>query len=180
MTSVVSVGAWDDHYRNLAEPFAYGEDKPYLIAAEWVVDCATVEDWGCGGGWLRRFIDATAYVGLDGSCSPYADKVVDLATYRSSVEGIVMRSVLEHNDDWQPILDGALASFTRRFFLALFTPLADETTLLLREPHYNQVPVYSFRLADITDRIPADVTWAVETVPTRSFYNEETFIRMER
>lgn len=178
--TVTSVGAWDDHYRVLTEPFAYGDDVPYRIAAEWVAGCATVEDWGCGGGWLRRFVLEGVYVGLDGSATPYADHVVDLATWQSKPEGIVMRSVLEHNHDWQPILDNALRSFTKRFFLALFTPLTDETTLLLTEPAYHDVPVYSFRLTDITDRIPADVTWTEETVPTRSFYGAETFIRMSR
>ena len=117
-----SVGAWADHYATLREPISYGNEATYQAAADWTSDCVLVEDWGCGMGYLRRFIDPDRYRGIDGSWSPFADEVADLTVYRSHVEGIVLRGVLEHDYEWVKILDNAVASFIKRLFIALFTP----------------------------------------------------------
>ena len=174
-------GKWDDHYRDLQALEPYGQDESYRLIAEWLSPCASIEDWGCGKGWLRRFIDEDAYRGIDGSCSPFADIVADLTTYTSKVEGIALRHVLEHSDDWPDILANALESFEVRLCIVLFTPLTDETTVLMREPEYGDVPVISFALDDILAPIRASGC-EVEEIETiaGSFYGVETIIRASR
>ena len=49
-----------------------------------------------------------------------APKLWIFVQYRSSVPGIFMRHILEHNYEWARVLDSALASFTQR--MALITP----------------------------------------------------------
>jgi hypothetical protein len=177
----VSAHQWDSHYRGLVEPVSYGDLESYYAAADWLDGCQTVEDWGCGGGYFRHFVKGS-YLGIDGSESPFADLVADLRTYPSTrPDGIVLRHVLEHDHDWAMILDNALDSFVRRLFVALFTPLADETRVLMTEPAYGDVPVIAFRLTDLTDRFPEDVTWTNETIEAPgSAYGVETLIRIAR
>ncbi len=160
-------------------PAPYGDDATYRLAAEWVACCETVSDWGCGKGWMRRFC-GPGYVGIDGSLTPFADIVVDLAEYRCISEGVVMRHVLEHDYRWATIFDNAIASFSRRACVVLFTPLAPKTHVLQTEPEYGDVPVISFALTDLTSRIPDCVSWTAETIPTSSFYGTETLLRLAR
>jgi len=175
---MTNVGKWDTHYRGMKEPHAYGSLATYAAAAEWVKGCNPIEDWGCGPGWLKTvLVDPSAYVGVDGSASPFADRIVDLTTYRSVCEGLILRHVLEHNYDWASILDNALASFTRRLCIILFTPLSDATYTLKTEPDYEGAPVISFRLEDILERISCDVEQ--ETV-AGSAYGVETILRCAR
>jgi hypothetical protein len=78
------------------------------------------------------------------------------------------------------VLDNAIASFTERMALVLFTPLADETHEInfVANPG---VPDIAFRLADLTDPLDAaGVTWSSETRPTETQYGEETIIYAER
>lgn len=145
-----NVGKWAGWHTGI-KPF--GDTASYELGAEWLKDCAMVEDWGCGSCWFSRFIPPVRYHGLDGSETPLGD-VVDLATYRSEVPGVFMRHVLEHNFEWAKILDNALASFTERMFLVLFIPLGPET----HDTEFEDppgVPNFSFRLEDLTDRMDA-------------------------
>src|SRR5665213_1564617 len=109
-----SVGLWDRHYGLANETAPYGDSRTYQLAADWVASCDSVEDWGCGLGWLRKFISEEAYLGVDGSHSPFADVIDDIATRQTSCEGLVMRHVIEHNYNWADILDNAVNSFTKR------------------------------------------------------------------
>lgn len=167
-------GSWDRHYADLDEAAPYGDTLTYELAAEWVADCELVEDWGCGKGWLRTLIEPERYRGIDGSRTPFADQVVDLATHQSETPGLVMRHVLEHDERWEAILINALASFTERMALVLFTPLQEETRVLSWEPGYG-VPNIGFALDDLTG--PMDergIEWEAESVGT------ETIIRCAR
>ena len=92
----------------------YGDTTSYAIGAAWLAECALIEDWGCGPGWLRTLLPVDRYRGIDGTASPCCDVVVDLIAYRSAVLWIFMRHVLEHNEAWSQILDNAVASFTER------------------------------------------------------------------
>jgi hypothetical protein len=112
-------------------------------------DCPTVEDWGCGGGGLSEYIEPQRYVGVDSSETPFATVRADLATYDASADGIVLRHVLEHNEDWAAILDNAVHSFKRRLCIVLFTPIVNSTRVLHREPEYGNVPVIAFALQDL-------------------------------
>lgn len=76
------LGAWAPWYAAIdadATPQPYGDSASYRLGASWLERCALVEDWGCGLGWLRRFVPPGRYRGVDGTASPFADEVVDLA-----------------------------------------------------------------------------------------------------
>lgn len=176
----MNVGAWDRHHGDLATPRLYGDRASYGRVASLVRDCDTVADWGCGGGGLRGFLHpAQVYVGVDGSRSPYADVRADLRHYRCVADAVVLRHVLEHNDEWQLVLDNALASATRRLVIALFTPLVSETRVMFREPDHADVPVIAFKLSDITDRCGDNVSSMTAPSPGTAF-GVETFVVIER
>jgi hypothetical protein len=142
-----NVGLWEG-WHTAVKPF--GATNSYELGAEWLADCEKVEDWGAGAGFLSTLIGPDRYIGVDGSPGPRTDVIADLAEYRSEVPGIFMRHVLEHNYEWAKVLDNALASFTERMFLVLFTPLAPET----HDTEFEDppgVPNLSFALDDIYD-----------------------------
>jgi hypothetical protein len=105
--------------------------------------------------------------------------VVDLVAYRSRVPGVFIRHVLEHNDAWARILDNAVASFTERMVLILFTPERAATEAIAFRPDIG-VPDIAFRLADITARFPPDVTYTVQQIPSATQYGGETILLLER
>lgn len=180
MSAPSNVGRWDRWYQGLEDdvPQPYGDTPTYEIGGEFLRDCATVEDWGCGKGWFRRHVPAARYRGIDGSHSPFADEIVDLVTYRSQVEGVFMRHVLEHNYGWAAILENALASFTRRFVLVLFTPMGPETKEIAFAADPG-VPDISFRREDLTERF-AGLVWTARSMPTATQYGVETVFLVQR
>lgn len=162
------------------EPFPYGDTTTYELAEAWLRDCKLVEDWGCGLGWSRRYFRAGQWRGIDGSKSPTVSEVVDLAQYRSQVPGILMRHVLEHNDDWAMILDNALNSFTERMALILFTPMAEKTGVIAWNCGY-EVPDISFRALDLESRFPGNVDFRdVEDLHTNTLYGVERIYYLAR
>jgi hypothetical protein len=176
---MANVGKWAAWYEGLEAPWPYGDTTSYELGATWLAGCALTEDWGCGAGWLRTLIPPDRYRGLDGTASPFCDRVVDLAAYRSTVPGVFMRHVLEHNYEWARILDNAVASFTERMVLILFTPERPVTEAIVFRPDIG-VPDIAFRLADITDRFPLDVTYTVQRIPSDTQYGGETILLLER
>lgn len=148
-------GAWDAVYADLEDVAPFGGFGSYELGAEWLAGCSAIEDWGCGAGCLRTLVEPERYRGIDGSASPFADEVVDLAEYRSETPGLFMRHVLEHDWRWAQILDNAVASFTERMVLILFSPLQAETREVGREAAA-QVPVIGFRLEDVTERFDCE------------------------
>ena len=174
-----NVGKWAAWYQGYEGPWPYGDTTSYEIGAAWLAGCALIEDWGCGAGWLRTLLPPDRYRGLDGTASPGCDAVVDLVTYRSRVPGVFLRHVLEHNEAWAQILDNALASFTDRMALILFTPERAVTEVIARHPEVG-VPDIAFRLADLTNRFPPDVTYAVHRIPSATQYGGETILLLER
>lgn len=174
------LGKWDHWYNGLTEPTAYGSTETYVLGANFLEDCSLVEDWGCGKGWLRTLIPLERYRGIDGSNSPFADEIVDLTTHRSTTPGLFMRHVLEHNYGWRRILENAVASFTERMVLVIFTPLTDIT----REIAFTDdigVPDISFALNDLTDVFAdIDISWQAETLKTDTQYGVETVFYLER
>lgn len=176
---MANVGKWAAWYQGLEGPWPYGETTSYEIGAAWLAGCALTEDWGCGTGWLRTLIPPDRYRGIDGTASLFCDEVVDLSAYRSTVPGVFMRHVLEHNYEWARILDNAVASFTERMVLILFTPERDTTEEIAFSAEVG-VPDIAFRLADITDRFPPDVTYTVQRLPSATQYGCETILLLER
>jgi hypothetical protein len=180
MATDTNVGKWDDWYADLAAPAAYADTETYRLGSDWLAGCALIGDWGCGKGWLRTLVAAGRYRGIDGSRTPFADEVADLASYRSETPGIFMRHVLEHDFRWRLILDNALASFTERMALILFTPLAAETHDMEWEDPPG-VPNLAFRLADLTGPMDAaGLAYTHRTLPTAAKYGVETVFLLER
>jgi len=162
----------------LTEPEPYGDTTTYQLGADWLADCPLVEDWGCGKGWLRTFIPADRYRGIDGSVSLFVDEVADLAVYRSEVAGVFIRHVLEHDYRWPAILDNAAASAQERLVVILFTPPAD-TTHEIAYAADPGVPDIAFCLEDLTDRLEG-FTWNTAQYETATQYGIETVILAER
>ncbi len=113
--------SWKEYYDRVG---IYGTEDTYKKAAGWL-DGLSVEDWGCGYCFARKFLPNSRYRGVDAG-SPLADVNVDLASYSSVSQGILLRHVLEHNESWMDILRNAMKSFTERLCLVLFIP-ANET-----------------------------------------------------
>lgn len=179
--TATNVGKWDQWYSTLVgTPRPYAETATYKMGADWLAPCSLIEDWGCGGGWMRQFVSPDRYRGVDGSQTPFADVIADLTTYRSHVPGVFMRHVLEHNYEWARVLDGALASAQDRVCVVLFTPLAD-TTHTIAFADDPGVPDISFRLSDLTDRIKAaGFSVGALALPTATQYGTETLLYLER
>jgi hypothetical protein len=170
-----NVGKWDSWYRDLSlgeDAPLYGDATTYLMAAAFFADVKEVEDWGCGRGGFRRFCLSERYIGVDGSKTPYAEKVVDLCTYKSTAEGILLRHVLEHNNEWARILSGALISFQRKLCIILFTPFAAETKQINYTPGLD-VPDISFKQSDIEQHF-SEVSWKLlKGIKTETQYGIE-------
>jgi len=151
---------WDGFYQKLTtEPsaFAFGDTESYLLGAQFLDDCNTVEDWGCGAGGFKRYRPDA--IGVDGSRTPFADKLEDLVNYKSQCEGIFIRHVLEHDRNWRLILHNAMESATKKVVIVLFIPLSgDKTEELLDGTEENRkngvnVPNLSLSIDDFMDTI---------------------------
>lgn len=180
---VSNLGRWDRIYSLLEDdrPLPYAMTVTYGLGAEWLADCASVEDWGCGMGWFRTLIEPDRYVGIDGSLTRHADVVADLADYRSNVSGIFMRHVLEHDFRWATVLDNALASFTQRMALILFTPLSSVGTYDMEWEEDPGVPNLSLDRSALIERFAvANATWTEQTVFTKAKYGAETIFRLAK
>ena len=171
-SSVGNIGKWDHWYSDLHAAEPYGDLQTYDIGASFLRPCATIEDWGCGKGWLRQYVDTDRYCGIDGSQTPFADKIVDLRNYRSHVDGIFLRHVLEHDVEWRSILTNALLSAQRRLALILFTPLAYQQTELAYCDEVG-VPDLSLPRAEVIDLLGPH-RWEERRLETDSHYGEET------
>lgn len=176
---------WNGWYANLNEnsqPFHYGNTITYEKAADFLYDCAEVEDWGCGGGYFKNFCK-TKYIGVDGSNTPFASVKAELETYKSNVDGIMLRHVLEHNYQWKQILENAISSFNKKCCLILFTPLTTVTKEIAHNRHVGvDVPDISFSFKAIDDIIRENptLTYTFETLNTATQYRVETIFYIEK
>jgi hypothetical protein len=172
-----SAGKWDSLYRNISvknrdtHPIKFGDGITYRIAAAFLSDVPQVEDWGCGTGAFKEFC-LVDYLGVDGSKSPYVDRIADLTKYRSKTAAVHIRHVLEHNYDWEVILANAVASTEQKLCLCLFTPFAPSTVEIATNTDIN-VPVLSLPRAQI-ERHFEGLSWRLlESIPTNTEYRQE-------
>ena len=180
-------GLWDAFYGSVQTRQMYSDDQTARRGAGFldVPEVETVEDWGCGLGGFKSFLrDDQKYIGIDGSRTPYAAKVTDLIEYRSEVDAIFMRGVLEHNPRWEEILTNALGSFRYRMVLVLFTPFARRTKVIRDYPDWwgsgvTMVDI-AFASSDLTRHF-AGLEWSVEAnVKTNSQYKREHVFYLKR
>ena len=133
--SVSTAAYWDSGYAQWQVPVPYGSEHTYHEAMCWLLEtCRSIEDWGAGPAWARRWLPAE---GVDYLPIDFAEHAIrpgwshvqaDLASYVSTrPDGILIRHVLEHNDGWAAILANALGSFRKRMALVTFTPLVPKT-----------------------------------------------------
>lgn len=128
------IGLWDTFYKQVDYPMAYGPADTYRVAADFLSDVEYVEDWGCGKGYFKT-VSKVPVIGVDGSGQP--DIKVDLTNYRSAAPGILLRHVLDHNWDWDIILNNALESFTKKLVVILYL-----------KPYSSTIPVDIVDLGD--------------------------------
>lgn len=157
-------------YSQCTEAFPYGSIDTYAKAMNFLSDCATVEDWGCGTAYARNFLKTQKYIGVDNSPSKFCDIVTNLTTYKSNVEGILIRHVLEHNFEWKKILDNALNSCQKKMVLVVFTPFSEVTKQGADNGH--NIPDLFFRKEDLTDRWTG-VSFTEECLVTHTQYGVE-------
>lgn len=120
------LGRWDQYYQGWPERKMYADPKTAEMAGEFlrIPEILDIEDWGCGFGGFEDYVgEWQHYIGIDGSKTPYASKIEDLVHYRSTVDAIHLRHVLEHNEEWKAILNNFLESFQKRGVLTIFTPM---------------------------------------------------------
>src|SRR5262245_11452030 len=92
---------WNSWYESATDQRPYGNPQTYEKGATYLRHMNVIEDWGCGLAWFRHYVDPKRYRGIDGTWSRFADHVADLAEYKSSIDGIFLRHVLEHDYRWR-------------------------------------------------------------------------------
>lgn len=176
------LGKWDKWYEGVKSQgsFKYGNTVTYQLGADFLSDMPEVEDWGCGTGGFKRLYHGK-YTGLDGSANPFVDKVVDLTNYRSVVDGIYMRHVLEHNYEWPKVLANAVNSFRKKFCLVIFTPFVEQTKEIAHNAkHGVDVPDIAFNRADI-EKFFEGLKWRLDdNLKTRTGYQVEHVYYVEK
>lgn len=176
-----NLNKWNQWYINLKNMESYGDSNSYSIGAYYLSDCNEVEDWGCGKGWLRSFFPETvSYIGLDGSHNKFVDKHVDLEAYKSNVEGVFMRHVLEHNYGWKNVLSNAVESFKKKMVLILFTPWSDEETKEIGFTDSVGVPDLSFNKDEIEEYFRELRFKYLEISSPETFYGVEYIYLIEK
>lgn len=168
-------GLWNNE---APQPTPYGCDTTYRKAMDFLADCQTVEDWGCGSAYAKTFAKTgQTYVGVDASKSKYSDVVADLRYRRSNPEGILIRHILEHNWGWRKILENVLESAKKKIALIVFTPFGEETKSIAT--NWSEIPDLSFKKGDITGYFKG-YEWREETLQTHTQYGQETIFYIER
>ena len=151
----------------------YGDDASYLKVCSYLDE--NVEDWGCGAKYAKKFLKG--YKGIDGSGNP--DVKADLEVYTSRTPNLLMRHILEHNHQWQKVLDNALSSFTKKMSLVIFTPFSETTRLISTEP--NGIPNLSFRKLDLENEFRRfNCIWTEETFSSKTQYGQETVFYLKK
>jgi hypothetical protein len=122
------------------------------------------------------------YVGVDGSKNEFADRFEDLRTYRSECDCLLLRGVLDHNTEWEKVLENAIASFRKRAVVMIFHDLGPVTKVLFRhtDPRFKGVPDLQFSLQDLMKHMLPYLV-KVENIPaTKDCPNNEILFYLEK
>ena len=174
-----NLGKWG--YEKFDVPTSYDDPLTYQLGADFLKDCKTVEDWGCGTCFFSTVLDPNiSYKGIDGSWSKFTNEIQDLAKYQSpnKPDGLFMRHILEHNYEWPAVLKNALASFKHKMVLVLFTPWVDETRVIAMNP--NDIPDISFKFDDIITCLELFKYTITSGLKTQTQYGVEHIFYIER
>ena len=136
----------------------------------------TIEDWGCGTAYAKRFVASSHYVGVDGSGSDYCDVKADLQDYHSDTDCIFMRHVLEHNWGWRSILRNAVDSFRYRMVLIVFTPFQEDERKLYEQ---EGIPDLSLVKAEVLGYF-AGLEVTEQVIESKTEYGTETLFFVEK
>lgn len=179
--SMKMTGKWN--YRGLGQ-VKYGHPESYERPMAWMDEIGgTIEDWGCGCAYARKYVQKSTYIGIDGSQNEYADKCgIDLCEYKSDCDCILLRGVLDHNEDWEKILTNAIASFKKRMVLMIFHDLGAETKVILRhaDPKFPGVPDLQFSLPDLMKYILPFLVKTETIAKCKGYPNNETLFYLEK
>lgn len=169
MSEFNPVGVWEPRYKGISSPQIYGDEASYRVASYFLDHPWTVEDWGCGLAYARRFFKKANYVGIDGSKSEMCDEVDDLVSRNSSPDAILMRHVLEHNLRWASVIRNAIRCARSRIAIVFFSSFRDTTSY---EFDSDGIPCISFSKTEVLSEIPgvspvevvsgSDTIWFIE------------------
>jgi len=174
-----NLGKWNKWYESVTDQMPFGDSESYVIGAKFLEDCEVVEDWGCGLGWFSKF-RPNGYLGVDGSDSPFASKIVDLEEYTSFVDGIFMRHVLEHNYGWKTILANALKSFRKKMVVVVFTPWSPGNTREISFVDRVGVPNISFNKQEFLERL-VEFEWElIELTLSNTMFGQEHIFLVQK
>ena len=157
-------------------PSPYDDTRSYELGMQFLDGHGSIEDWGCGTTYAKRFVRHSTYRGVDGSDSKFRDVAADLQCYTSEVDCIFMRHVLEHNWGWRRILANAVGSFRRRLVLVVFTPFAPSETKLLDT---NGVPDLALEKGELLTYFKG-LSVKEETIRSTTQYGVETLFYVEK
>jgi len=145
------------------------KEESYKKASEFLGD--TVEDWGCGTAWARRYFKN--YRGVDIVPSKWNKNIADLTDYTSDVENILLRQVIECSKEWDKILENAKKSFRKKLCLVICTPRA-------RVTHWSNYGM-RFKKKDILDMFPeSEFKVKEEDIKTDQYCKTDWIIYVER
>ena len=154
--------SWQEYYTRAG---CYGTETTYEKAGEWLSGML-VEDWGCGYCFARKYMQS--YRGIDVGC-PLADKNINLSDYNSSVDGILIRHVLEHDYGWRNIIKNAVGSFHKRLCVVFFIPPNEKEDSLHSVEAAIDCPVLSISKSDFESILTAGgCTFTSELLQTGS------------
>lgn len=130
----------------------YGHPESYERPAAWFDELGgVVEDWGCGCAFFKEYVKKCKYIGVEGSMNDWVDRHVDLRNYRSTCDHILLRGVIDHNEDWELVVQNAIASFQKRMVVMIFHALGPRTKKILTHTsgRYPGVIDMQFCLSDL-------------------------------
>lgn len=177
---------WNVWYKNLdvnkPDNFVNSDLTTFQKGYDFLKSCNKIEDWGCGSGGFKMFCPDNKYIGIDGSKTPFANIKADLTVYKSKVNGIFMRHILEHNYQWKSILENAIESFTEKMCLILFTPFSDVHKEIAHNlKHGIDVPDLSFSKSDLLAIFSKhNVDCVIESLSTNTQYQVEHILYLSK
>jgi len=181
------LGLWDSFYKDTDRNDMYDDPRTAEMAAAFLnaEDVKVIEDWGCGYGGFKTYnAPHQTYVGIDGSHSQFASKIVELDKYTTEVDAIHLRHVLEHNVEWKAILENALKSFQKRMVLTLFTPFKSKTQVIAEYPNFNNSGVtmvdVAFNRSELLSYFEGIGWTSEEDLKTESQYQVEHIFYLKR